>query len=78
MSQIGIYDDFFVLGGHSLLATRITSKIKDTLQLTLPIRSIFETPTIAGLAEQIATIRWTLDASKVSQSDAADREEFEL
>jgi amino acid adenylation domain-containing protein len=51
--QIGIYDNFFALGGHSLLVTQVISRLKSTLQVTLPIISLFENATIAGLAERV-------------------------
>ena len=51
--QIGIYDNFFALGGHSLLVTQVISRLKTIFQVALPIISLFENATIAGLAERV-------------------------
>ncbi|WP_420126754.1 beta-ketoacyl synthase N-terminal-like domain-containing protein [Longimicrobium sp.] len=50
ISPIGIHDDFFALGGHSLLATQIISRCRDGFGLELPLKAIFEAPTIARFA----------------------------
>jgi amino acid adenylation domain-containing protein len=52
--RISTDDNFFDLGGHSLMATQVISRIREQFHLELPIRTMFEHPTIAGLAKAIA------------------------
>lgn len=49
LDQIGINDNFFDLGGHSLLATQVISRVQIAFNVELPLRAIFENPTVAGL-----------------------------
>jgi amino acid adenylation domain-containing protein len=54
LNAVSVTADFFELGGHSLIATQVMSRVREAFQVDLPVRSLFRSPTVAGLAETLA------------------------
>ena len=79
LEQVGAQDDFFELGGHSLLATRVVARVKEQFQINLPLRIMFEAPTVSGIAERVKQSQWLAKGREsLAGVGAANREEIEL
>jgi amino acid adenylation domain-containing protein len=57
LEQVGVYDNFFALGGHSLLATQVMSRVREAFTVEVPVRALFEHPTVSGLTAAVEELR---------------------
>ncbi|WP_230966638.1 non-ribosomal peptide synthetase [Nostoc commune] len=78
LEKVGVYDNFFELGGNSLSAIRATARLREAFQLDLPLGSLFEKPTIAGLAERIEILQKSVQQMQTTPTAALGRKEIEL
>ncbi|MGA7732188.1 MAG: amino acid adenylation domain-containing protein [Chloroflexia bacterium] len=77
---VSVHDDFFEVGGHSLAATQVVSRVREAFHVELPLRRLFETPTIEGLAMSIAEMQGAerADAPVISRVSSMPEDELPL
>jgi acyl carrier protein len=78
IDRVGIDDNFFELGGHSLIATGLLSRIHREFHVKLPLRTIFDAPTVRGLTQRVADLSWASRDRQSPPDDPDGREEFEI
>ena len=79
VDKVGIHDNFFALGGHSLKATQVVARLSAVLQLELPLRNLFEAPSVAELADLIVGSRRGAKSPEYADNNPGDDyEEGEL
>jgi amino acid adenylation domain-containing protein len=73
LDMIGIHDNFFNLGGHSLLATRVVARLSTSFKVDITLRKLFESPTVAGLAEHMEYLRHSQFGTSIAPIAPVDR-----
>jgi len=77
IDAVGINDSFAELGGHSLIAVRIVAEISKAFKIDLPLRALFDAPTVAQLSRYVDALEWAAP-SKPARPSARERVEIEL
>ncbi|MFP5264749.1 MAG: phosphopantetheine-binding protein, partial [Blastocatellia bacterium] len=75
VEKVGVDDNFFLLGGHSLSATQVITRLRDTLHADVPLRRMFEKPTVAGLALAVEEFKGQPEEDRIEALSRDDDDE---
>jgi amino acid adenylation domain-containing protein len=75
VEKVGVDDNFFLLGGHSLSATQVITRLRDTLHADVPLRRMFEKPTVAGLALAVEEFKSQPEEDRIEALSRDDDDE---
>jgi amino acid adenylation domain-containing protein len=73
LDRIAAHDNFFQLGGHSLLATQVVARLRNEFDVEIPLRALFESPTVAGLAQQIESMTRASTQNEIARIEPGAR-----
>jgi acyl carrier protein len=76
LERVGAQDNFFDLGGHSLLATQVVSRLRQVFPVDLPLRRLFEEPTVVNLARTITECQGESTQGLISKVGVEDDEQL--
>jgi amino acid adenylation domain-containing protein len=76
VEKVGVHDNFFALGGHSLIGTQLMLRLRDTFQLEIPLRILFEDPTVSGLALGVQVIRMAMEIKDNADDEGNEYEDL--
>lgn len=74
VERVGIHDNFFTLGGNSLLGTLLVTRLRETLRVEMPLRRLFERPTVSELAESLASLEKSVAARALTAMRSVERD----